>query len=224
MKKISLLLVFLVSSMIMTQVVSAQKQVNEATISYKIDIASTDDKTTMSNALEGATLTVMLKGSQSRVDMTSALGTESDIFDSKAGKGAILKQYSGQKLMITLNAANWAQKNQLYQAMKFTIENGEETIAGFKCKKAIGKSTDGKTFTVYFAPDIVLANKQYENAFAQLPGLPVQYELQTGTLKFRYTVNSINYEPVATAKFAIPKTGYRIMTFEENQQLKKGDN
>lgn len=201
----------------------AQKTVTEAILTYSISIESSSEKVAMSKTLDGATLSVYLKGAQSKTDMTSALGTESNQYDAKAGKGIILKQYSGQKLMITLSSANWAQKNQVNQNMKFSIENGEQTIAGFRCKKAIGQAADGKTFTVYFSPDIILANKQYDNAFAGLPGVPVQYELQSGKLKFKYSLTGINYDPVPLSKFEIPKTGFRIMTYEENQQLRKGD-
>lgn len=201
----------------------AQKTVNEAVLTYNISIESSSEKAPMSKPLNGATLTVYLKGTQSRTDMVSALGTESNQYDVKSGKGIILKQYSGQKLMITLSSANWAQKNQVNKNMTFIIENGEQTIAGFRCKKATGQSADGKTFTVYFSPDVILSNKQYDNAFAALPGMPVQYELQSGKLKFKYSLDGINYDPVPLSKFEIPKTGFRIMTYEENQQLRKGD-
>lgn len=201
----------------------AQKVVNEATINYSISTESTNDKAAMAKSLEGATLTVYLKGTQSRTDMVSAMGTESNLYDSKTGIGTILKQYSGQKLMITLNSSNWSQKNKAYQNMKFTIDNTEQTIAGIKCKKATGQSPDGNTLVIFFAPDIILGNKQYDNAFTQLPGLPVQFELQSGKLKFKYLLNNISYEPVPAAKFEIPKTGFRVMTYEETQQLKKGD-
>ncbi|MEO6668771.1 MAG: hypothetical protein ABIN36_04805 [Ferruginibacter sp.] len=224
MRNWTLLLLCFIGSIAFTSHSVAQKIVNEATINYTISTESTNDKTTATKTLEGATLTVYIKGNQSRTDMVSAMGTESNLYDSRTGKGTILKQYSGQKLMISLTNNNWEQKNQFYQNMKFSIDNSEQMIAGLKCKKATGKSADGNTLIVYFAPDVVLSNKQYSNAFTQLPGLPVQYELQAGKLKFKYLLSSVNYDPVPVAKFEIPKTGFRIMTYEETQQLKKGEN
>jgi hypothetical protein len=41
-------------------------------------------------------------------------------------------------------------------------------------------------------------------------------------MKYKYTVSKINFEPVPSSKFDFPKTGYRIMTYEENQQMRKG--
>jgi len=81
---------------------------------------------------------------------------------------------------------------------------------------------DGKLFTVYFDPSVTLSNKNYNNAFSTLNGLPVQYEIQSGDLTFKYSLKNLNSEIVPAIKFEAPKTGYRLMTYEENQQLKKG--
>jgi hypothetical protein len=97
------------------------------------------------------------------------------------------------------------------------------SIAGYTCKKATATAPDGKNYTVYFDPSVILANKTYNNAFPQLQGLPVQYELQSGNLTFKYTLSKNSADAVAINKFETPKAGYRIMTFEENQQLKKGE-
>ncbi len=200
----------------------AQKLQNDVTVNYSIAIEASNENTALAKSLEGATFTVYLKGMQSRTDMESALGSETNLYDSRTGKGAILKQYSGQKLMITLTKDNWMQKNQFYQNMKFVIDNTEEMISGIKCKKATGKSPDGNPFVIYFASDIKLQNKQYDNGFGQLPGLPVRYEIQSGKLTFKYTLKTVNFDPIAAAKFEVPKAGFRVMTYDENQQLKKG--
>jgi len=201
----------------------AQKPINEVTLTYNISVQSTNEKTDVAKSLEGALLTVYLKGKQSRSDMKSSIGFESNLYDDKIGKGFILKEYSGQKLMITLNKENWLQKNQYYQNLNFKIEGGDELIAGFKCKKATALLTNGKSFTVYYTPELLLSNNQYNNSFVLLPGVPVQFELESGNLKFKYVLSKVNYDVISSSKFEIPKSGYRVMTYEDNQQLKKGD-
>lgn len=191
-------------------------------LSYNISIESVNDKPSLSKSLEGATLSVYIKGTDSRSDMINSLGTESNIYDSKTGKGTILKEYSGQKLMITLNRDNWAQKNQYFQSVKFTNDNTEQVIAGFKCKKGTATLEGGKSFVVYYTTDVITANKDYNNAFKNLPGIPVQYEIESGKLKFKYTLTGISYDNIPDSKFDIPKAGFRVMTYEENQQLRKG--
>lgn len=199
----------------------AQKYVSEVTLNYSISIESGNDKPSF-NSLDGTVLSLYIKGTESRSDMVSSLGTESNIFDSKTGKGYILKEYSGQKLMITMNKENWMQKNKYFQNMKFSIDNTEELIAGIQCKKATATTDDGKTFVVYFNANVIPVNKEYNNAFKNLPGIPVKYELESGKLKFIYILTSMSYDNIPAGKFEIPKSGFRVMTYDENQQLKKG--
>ena len=208
----------------LAQISFAQKVLNDATITYSISVQSSDGKTDLAKSLEGATLTIYLKGTHTRSDMVSSLGTESGLYDTRTGKGYILKEYSGQKLMITMDKNNWSQKNQFYQNATFVIDNAEQQINGFRTKKATSTLPDGKSFVVNFTPDFVTANKQYNNSFAKLPGLPVQYEITSGNLMFTYKLVKIDQEIVSATKFEVPKSGYRVMTYDENQQLKKGEN
>lgn len=201
----------------------AQKPINEVSLTYNISVQSTNEKTDVAKSLEGALLTIYIKGNQSRSDMYSPVGSESNLFDNKSGKGFILKEYSGQKLMITMTRENWVQKNQYYQNLKFNIDNREEIIAGFKSKKATATLPNGNNFTVYFTPEIIVTNNQYNNSFMQLDGVPVQFELESGNLKFKYVLSKVNYDPISSSKFELPKTGFRVMSYEDNQQLKRGD-
>ncbi len=199
----------------------AQKQLSEGSLQYDISITSSKAEAPIANSFNGATLSVFLKPTASRTEMKSTLGSETTMFDNRVGKGVILKEYSGQKLMISMDAGNWSDKNRTYENLNFTVSEEILKIREYNCKKAVATLPDGKVFTVYFDPSIAIVNKKYNNAFAQLPGLPVQYELESGNLTFRYTLNRLNYDAVPAIKFEIPKSGYRVMTYEENQQLKR---
>ncbi len=201
----------------------SQKVFSEGTFNYNISIESGKGEKQVSSASNAAVLTLFLSKDLSRTEMKSAAGSESTVFDNKAGKGFILKEYSGQKLMITTSAENWAQKSQVIRNLVFKIEDNTTSIAGYTCKKATATSADGKSFTVYFDPSITLSNKTYNNAYPQLQGLPVQYELQSGNLIFKYTLSKYESDAIPASKFEAPKIGFRIMTYEENQQLKKGE-
>ena len=80
----------------------AQKVVSEAALVYDIVIESTV-KNGATATSDGGSNTVYVKGAQSRSDKSSAVGKETTIQETKTGNGVILKEYSGQKLMITLN-------------------------------------------------------------------------------------------------------------------------
>ncbi|MGZ5220160.1 MAG: hypothetical protein ACXWC7_08780, partial [Chitinophagaceae bacterium] len=116
-----------------------------------------------------------------------------------------------------MTPANWKASNRKYEGSTFTYENEFKTIAGYNCQKALGKLTDGSMFTVYFTKDLVPVNKDFQYLNKNLPGLAMQYEATMGKQKVTYTVSSINFNLVPAAKFDLPKSGYRVMTYEETK-------
>lgn len=202
----------------------AQKTISEGKMVYDIVIQNGNKEPQLADALDGGTVTVLIKGGQSRSDMVSALGKESTIHETKSGNAVILKEYSGQKLMITLTKENWEAKNKAYNDIKFELSDDTKVIAGYTCKKAEAKMPNGKSLTVYYSPDLLVNNKEYNATFKNLNGLPLQYEYESGNMKYKYTLSKINFDPVPASKFDFPKSGYRVMTYEENQQMRKGAN
>jgi GLPGLI family protein len=207
--------------LLLTVNVFAQKTLSEGTIIYDVTVNTGNKEPQMADALDGATTTVYLKGAKSRTDMVSALGSETNIHDAKTGNAIILKEYSSQKLMITLTKENWEAKNKAYKDVAFDFSTETKTIAGYNCKKAVAKMANGKTFVVYYSPDVIVANKDYNNTFSNLPGLAMEYEIEAGKTKIKYSLSKIDFGVVAASKFDTPKSGYRVMTYEENQQMKK---
>ncbi|MEO6687371.1 MAG: hypothetical protein ABIN24_15470 [Dyadobacter sp.] len=203
--------------------VSAQKILTEGSLTYDIAVQTGSKEPKMADMFDGATTTIFFKGTQSRTDLVSGLGSEANIFDSKTGEGFILKDYSGQKLMITMDKEDFDKKNKKYEGITFENTNETKVIASYNTRKAIAKLKDGTSFTVYYSPEINVANKDYEYQFKTLPGLALQYEWQSGKLKFTYTLSTISTDAVPLSKFEAPKSGYRVMTFAEQQKLKNGN-
>jgi GLPGLI family protein len=215
MKKFTLLLV-LCSMLVVTA--HAQKRISELTMVYDATVStgSTDPK--LADAFDGATTTVYIKGNLSRSEMASALFSSTTIHDSKTGSAVVLREVSGQKLLIRMTPQNWAEKNKRYNGISFTNTAETKTIAGYKCTKATATLNDGTVFTVFYTSDIVPENRDYDYQFRSLNGLPLEYELIQGKLTIKYTVSSINMNPVPASKFDLPKTGYREMTYEESKK------
>jgi GLPGLI family protein len=196
----------------------AQKKVSELTLVYDAAISSGSKEPRMADALDGTTTTVYLKGPMSRTEMVTALFSSTTIHDSKTGTAVVLREVSGQKLLIRMTADNWTEKNKRYNGMTFTDTKETKTIAGYNCTKAEAKLADGTIFTVYYTTDIIPENKDYDSQFRNLNGLPLEYELVQGKLTIKYTVSKINMNPVPASKFDIPKTGYREMTYDESRK------
>ncbi len=203
--------------------VYAQKIISEGTLVYSIS-AESGTKASQADPLVGATNTVYIKGSLSKTEMATPLGKEASIYDAKNGAGVILKEYSGQKLMITLTKDNWITHNTKFDGIIFQSTTDRKEIAGYSCIKATGKLKDGSEVVVYYAPEVNVNDKNYNPLFKTLPGLATQYEFESGKLKFKYTLSSIDQGAVPLSKFDIPKSGYRVMTYDESRVGKKDNN
>ena len=199
---------------------TAQRKISEMTLVYDAVVSTGSADPKLADAFDGATTTVYISGPMSRSEMVSALFTSTTIHDAKSGTAVVLREVSGQKLLIRLTAEDWTDKNKRYQGITFTNTDETKVIAGYPTTKAIARTTDGSTFTVYYTKDIIPENKEYDYQFRNLPGLPLEYEMVRGNLRIKYTVSQINLNPVPASKFDIPKTGYREMTYQESKQIK----
>ncbi len=197
---------------------SAQKKITEATITYDIIVNTNNKNPQAADLLDGATSVIYLKGNSSRSEMVSSLGKQSTVIDGKTGDVTVLKDYGDQKYMITMTPENWKQSNKKYESITFSYVDEFKTIAGYKCQKAIGHLPDSSTFTVYFTKDLEPINKDFQYLNKNLPGLAIQYEASLGKLMVTYVVSNINFNPVPVSKFDLPKTGYRVMTYEESRK------
>ncbi len=216
MKKITTIAVFM-ATLISTGQAQVQRKLTEATISYDIVINTNNSTPGAADLLDGATSVIYLKGSSSRSEMISSLGTQATIIDGKSGNVTVLKEYGEQKYMIKMTPADWKESNKKYENVTFTYYDEEKIIAEYKCQKAVGKLADGSTFTVFYTKDLLPVNKDFQYLNRNLPGLAMQYEANIGSMLVTYTVSGINFNPVSQAKFELPKSGYRVMTYEESR-------
>ena len=198
----------------------AQKKVSEFTIVYNSTVTSTAAK---GNAPYTATNTIYIKGNMSRTEITSALASFVTIYDTKTGSGVVLREVSGQKLLIRMNAENWQDRNKHYAGIRFTNDPETKVIAGYKCMKATSTTKDSLHIVVYYTRDIISDNKDYDPQFKNLDGLPLEYELSRGNITIKFVLASINLNPVPASKFDIPTSGYREMTYEESKKLGVGN-
>jgi len=211
--------ILLMSCLGMQFAAQAQRKVSELTLTYDASISSGSKEPKLADAFDGHIKTIYIKGNMSRAEIASALFSSAAIHDSKSGTTVVLKEVSGQKLLTRMTSENWAETNKRYDGITFANTSDTKSIAGYNCIKAVATFPDGSTFTVYYTPDIVPENKDYEYMFKNLNGLPLEYELVQGKLTIKYTVSKINMNPVPASKFDIPTSGYREMTYEESKKL-----
>jgi len=218
----SIRIIFPITLMLLSSALCyAQKTISEGAITYGLTIRLAGSDSSAANILGRATITEYIKGGLSRTDMSSSLGTEATIHDTKTGSAVILKEYSGQKLMITLTKENWAARNKKFDGIIFKYDNTDsKDISGYACKKATTQLSDGTNVIVYYTTDVNVLNKEYNGMFKNLEGTPVKYEVTDGKFRYSYILSKIDFSPITSAKFDFPKSGYREMTYEESEQHK----
>jgi GLPGLI family protein len=203
-------------SVLMAVNLSAQKKITEGVISYDIVVNTGNTNPSLVDMFDGATSIVYLKGFMSRFERVSSLGVESTIVDGKTGKVNVLKEYGEQKYMITMSPENWKDANKKYKDITFSFTEEYKEIAGYKCQKAVGKMVDGTEINVFFTKELIAENRDFEYAYKTLPGLAMEYETAVGSLKVTYTVSKVSFNIVPANKFELPKSGFRVMTYEES--------
>jgi GLPGLI family protein len=199
----------------------AQKRFSEGSIVYNVVVNTTDPKPNLADGFDGATNTIYIKGKTSRSELVSVFGTQSTIIDGRTGNVTVLKEYGDKKYMIRMTPGDWIEANRKYDSVSFNFENEYKTIAGYNCRKAVGKLTNGETFGVYYTTDLIPENQDFQYSLKSLPGLALEYESNLGKNKVTFTASKISLDPVPAAKFDLPKSGFRVMTYNESKRAGK---
>lgn len=194
----------------------AQRVMTEGTIVYNLSVVTTSKEAGMADIFDGATLNVYVKSFQALSELKSVLLNQTIIYDGKNMGATILKESGDQKFIINLTPENWVHYNRKYEGITYTYTDETKTVAGFPCKKAIGKLKDGTEFSVFYATNLTPSLKGYDYQFKGLPGTALEYEVQNGAMKVKYTAAKVTFSPVPAFKFDIPKSGYRILDYKSN--------
>jgi len=211
------LVLFLLPDLFITA--AAQKRITEGKITYDLIINTGEKDPKIADMFDGATSTLYIKGKSSRWELVSSLGKQSIIIDGKTGNATELREYGDSKYMITMTPENWKESNKKYEGTTFSYYEEYKSIQGYNCQKALGKMKDGTEFTVYFTRELIPENKDFQYANKDLPGLAMEYESAIGNLKVIYRVSQISFNVIPAATFDLPKTGFRVLTFEESNKI-----
>ncbi len=208
--------ILLFTILLATFSIAQQRTMSEGQITYNLSVVTNNKEPEIADIFDGAVLNVYVKGNTVMSEMKSVLRNQSIIYDGKADTAVILRESGDQKFIINLNSADWQHYNRKYDGVTYLFTEETKTIAGFNCKKATGKLKDGTTFTVFYTPNVVVSVKNYDYQFKDLPGLALEYEVQNGNLKVKYSASKVSFMPVPQFKFDIPKSGYRILDYQKN--------
>jgi GLPGLI family protein len=121
-----------------------------------------------------------------------------------------------------MSAADLQRESARYGNITYTDTDSTRQIAGYLCKKAVGRSASGRAFTVWYAPALSPEFRDYSSRFKNLPGIPLAFEMTNSHgVKMVMAATSVNLAPQPMAKFEVPTAGYREITYGELEKLRK---
>jgi len=84
--------------------------------------------------------------------------------------------------------------------------DGEKTIAGYKCKKALG-ITDDKEYELYYTEEIKIEDANWNTPFKDVKGVLMQYEISMFGIRTSIIANKVEHIKIENSEFDIPE-GY----------------
>jgi hypothetical protein len=193
------------------------RMMTEGTITYKLSAPGASPEE--DSLLAHSAYVLSLKGSRVRTDFTGPLGSTTTIYSSFTHAGALLREYGQEKLLVPMDKEDFEDLGKEYRSAVYTQTGDTATIAGYPCKKALGRTPAGDTLTIWYSPDLLPQNKEYSYRFSDLPGLPLAYESMMGKVRVSYLATRVSLEPVLSAKFDVPRTGYRELSYSESKKI-----
>jgi GLPGLI family protein len=190
-------------------------------ISYKID-ASTDnpDMQMAIGMMQGSTMDIYFKDKTTRSEMKmGSMMTVTTITDETSKDVLMLMSGMMGNIAVKSNLSEYEDSRE--EQPKFEVSFTDETkdFLGYTCKKAVLTSEDGLESVFWYTEEIMASKKGQSYLNEEIPGFPMQFELNNQGMKMSMTVTALE-EKLEKKKssslfdMTIP-AGYKEMTMEE---------
>jgi GLPGLI family protein len=169
--------------------------------------------------MQGSTLDVFFKEKATRAEMK--MGSLMNITTiSNETSGDVLMLMSG---MIGQNAVKTTTteldaQNEEKPKYEVNLVDESKTIEGYSCKKAILTDEEGNESVFWYTEEINISKKGQSYLNEDVPGFPMQYDLNNNGMKMTMTVASLekklDKKSASLFEMTIPE-GYKEMTMED---------
>lgn len=200
----------------------AQKQVSDAQITYRIKVDLPEGVPAPAAAqFENSHLVYSFKNYLFRSDMYIGQKTRSNIRNSRDHTAVTLIDNGQVKYLIRFDPQELARESKRFEGVTFRDGTGTRKIAGYQCREATGQLKDGTTFSLYYTPELVTEDQDYNDRFRGLKGIPLEFEMTTSHhVTMTMTATEVSLTPQPRSVFAIPTSGYREISYSELQRLR----
>lgn len=180
-----------------------QKIISDCTITYLV------------NSLQENNIgskTIYIKGKNIRIDLVSTAFQQTTFYNATDGNATVLKTVGESKYISNYKPAEWKKANEIYEGIKVSFTGKTKQVLNHNCKEAILTFKNGNIYTVYYDPALVLSVMENPFEFKNIPGLVLEYESSLKeNKKITYTASKIDFTPVPSYQFDIPKSGHRVL-------------
>lgn len=193
----------------------------EGVITYNISISGPNLSAELT-AMFPKTMTLTVKGSDSRNEAVSAMGTMVEITNYSKKLTITLMGMMGKKVAIkkTLDEVTKDMGNDPKPVVQMTGETKD--IAGYKCKKAIITiDNKGKKITIdaWFTDELGGKELNWGNSvYRDIEGMLMEYSVVEQGMTMKYSAASVEKKAVSDSEFEIP-ADYTLTTEAELRSM-----
>ncbi len=197
-------------------------RISEGTIEYKVVVL---DSANPMAKMAPDKMTVKFKNNQEYAELIAGMGLfeTSFINDEPSKKVTQMVRMLNKKWAYIADTT--AITKELDHDAHFDITETDETkvIAGYKCKKAIAKSKDGKTPDVelYYTTDIKMEQPNWATPFKDIEGVLMQYRIAKYGFYMEFTADKVEPEKIDDNTFKLP-VEYKMISKQQIDDLYRG--
>jgi len=188
-------------SVVVFQLQAQTKVVGECTITYDIRQIATNGDTSLVGQKQ-----VFIKGNSCKTILKTPEITQTLIFNTQQETAIILKEIGLNRFLQNIQFASNSPANLI--ASK---KNGlASTILEYPCESIILSWADGTAMEVTYTTLILPTVTTYEQAFKEIPGLVMRYQLTTKSgNKIVYSASKVDLSPIRLNVFDVNKEHYQ---------------
>jgi GLPGLI family protein len=184
---------FLAGILTLVTALGLKAQMTEGHVNYKIDaVADNPDMEMAVSMLQGSTLDVFFRGKQTRSEMKmGSLMTVTTITNETSKEVLMLMSGMMGNTAVKSNLDEMEAEKGDTPPFEVTLVDETKEVSGYTCKKAILTAEDGMESVFWYTDEIVVAKAGQSYLNDQVPGYPMQFELNNQGLKMTMTVTKV---------------------------------
>jgi hypothetical protein len=195
--------------------------ITEGVIEYDITYPFLDPNSMIASGMPGKAF-LRFKDNNTSNDMSGMMGMINITYIANLKKKQVEQRLTliNKKYASEVSAAELKKFNDSYIS---SIEEGTRfiKIAGYKCREAIVKLTDGKEAKVYFTNDIGIDSANWANPYCQITGVLMDFDIERYGITMHWKAKSVQAQSINDNYFNIPAdtTQYKKIVFTELEKI-----